>query len=200
MLVLLFALRLHVSFAASCSDNLNGMILSERPGTGKTLTAESVAEIAQMPLFPITCQDMGTGPDEVEVYLQLVFESGQSWNCVLLLEEADVFLEERTLTDFQRNSLVSVFLRTLEHYEGILILTSSRVGTFDEAFRSRIHIVLYYEDLKSRSLKTIWSNFFSRLESTEERENVGEIEERLDQLANHKLNRREIRNALATAR
>jgi AAA+ superfamily predicted ATPase len=176
------------------------MILSERPGTGKTLTAESVAEIAQMPLFPITYQDMGTEPDEVEAYLQLVFELGQSWNCVLLLDEADVFLEERTLTDFQRNSLVSVFLRMLEYYEGILILTSSRVGTFDEAFRSRIHIALHYEDLKPRSRKTIWSNFLSRLEGTEVEENVAEIEERLDQLANHKLNGREIRNALATAR
>jgi SpoVK/Ycf46/Vps4 family AAA+-type ATPase len=179
------------------------MILSERPGTGKTLTAESVAEIAQMPLFPITYQDMGTEPDEVEAYLQLVFEVfelGQSWNCVLLLEEADVFLEERTLTDFQRNSLVSVFLRTLEYYEGILILTSSRVGTFDEAFRSRIHIALHYEDLKPRSRKTIWSNFLSRLEGTEVGENVAEIGERLDQLANYKFNGRDIRNALATAR
>jgi hypothetical protein len=180
----------------------NGLIMlfHGSPGTGKTLTAESVAEIAQMPLFPITCGDMGTEPDKVEAYLQLVFELGQSWNCVLLLDEADVFLEERTLTDLQRNSLVSVFLRMLEYYEGILILTSNRVGTFDEAFRSRIHIALHYEDLKPRARKTIWSNFLSRLEGTEEGENITEIEQRLDELANHKLNGREIRNALATAR
>ncbi|OAK95160.1 P-loop containing nucleoside triphosphate hydrolase protein [Phaeosphaeriaceae sp. SRC1lsM3a] len=180
----------------------NGLIMlfHGSPGTGKTLTAESVAEIAEMPLFPITCGDIGTEPDKVETYLQLVFELGQSWNCVLLLDEADVFLEERTLTDLQRNSLVSVFLRMLEYYTGILILTSNRVGTFDEAFRSRIHIALHYEDLRPRARKTIWSNFLSRLEGTEEGENVAEIEERLDELANHKLNGREIRNALATAR
>jgi SpoVK/Ycf46/Vps4 family AAA+-type ATPase len=129
-----------------------------------------------------------------------VFELGKRWNCVLLLDEADVFLEERTLTDLQRNSLVSVFLRTLEYYEGILILTSNRVGTFDEAFRSRIHIALHYEDLKPRSRRQIWSNFLVRLEDTEEGENVGHIRDRLDELANHKLNGREIRNALSTAR
>ncbi|KAJ4297912.1 hypothetical protein N0V90_005811 [Kalmusia sp. IMI 367209] len=180
----------------------NGLIMlfHGSPGTGKTLTAESVAEIAEMPLYPITCGDIGTDPEKVEQYLQLVFELGQRWNCVLLLDEADVFLEERTLTDLQRNSLVSVFLRMLEYYEGILILTSNRVGTFDEAFRSRIHIALHYEDLKPRSRKQIWSNFLGRLEDTEEGENVEDIRNRLDELANHKLNGREIRNALSTAR
>ncbi|KAF2178654.1 P-loop containing nucleoside triphosphate hydrolase protein [Zopfia rhizophila CBS 207.26] len=180
----------------------NGLIMlfHGSPGTGKTLTAESVAEIAEMPLYPITCGDIGTEPDKVEQYLQLVFELGKRWNCVLLLDEADVFLEERTLTDLQRNSLVSVFLRMLEYYEGILILTSNRVGTFDEAFRSRIHIALHYEDLKPRSRRQIWSNFLARLEGTEEGENVDDIRDRLDELANHKLNGREIRNALSTAR
>jgi hypothetical protein len=180
----------------------NGLIMlfHGSPGTGKTLTAESVAEIAEMPLYPITCGDIGTEPDKVEQYLQLVFQLGKRWNCVLLLDEADVFLEERTLTDLQRNSLVSVFLRMLEYYEGILILTSNRVGTFDEAFRSRIHIALHYEDLKPRSRKQIWSNFLTRLQDTEEGENVEEIKDRLDELAKHSLNGREIRNALSTAR
>lgn len=45
---------------------------------------------------------------------------------MVLLDESDVFLEEREKTDLQRNALVSVFLRVLEYYEGILILTSNR--------------------------------------------------------------------------
>lgn len=36
------------------------------------------------------------------------------------------------------HALVSVFLRVLEYYDGILSLTSNGVGTFEEAFRSRI--------------------------------------------------------------
>jgi hypothetical protein len=47
----------------------------------------------------------------------------------VLLDEADVFLEERDMKDLKRNALVSVFLRALEYYDGILILTSNRVGT-----------------------------------------------------------------------
>lgn len=58
----------------------------------------------------------------------------------MLLDEADIFLQQRNLEDLQRNALVSVFLRMLEYYEVILILTSNRVGTFDEAFKSRIQL------------------------------------------------------------
>jgi AAA+ superfamily predicted ATPase len=104
------------------------------------------------------------------------------------------------MTDLQRNSLVSVFLRMLEYYEGILILTSNRVGSFDEAFRSRINIALHYEDLNARSRKQIWKNFLARLELTDEGDNADRIRDRVDELAKHNINGREIRNALSTAR
>lgn len=48
------------------------------------------------------------------------------WGCVLLLHEADVFMARRTQTNLQRNALVSVFLRVLEYYAGILFLTTSK--------------------------------------------------------------------------
>jgi len=43
---------------------------------------------------------------------------------VVLLDEADVFLEQRTLLDMERNALVSVFLRVLEYYNGKILLES----------------------------------------------------------------------------
>ena len=50
----------------------------------------------------------------------------------------------------------SVFLRVLEYYTGILFLTTNRVGAFDEAFKSRIHISLYYPPLEEEQTKSIW--------------------------------------------
>jgi hypothetical protein len=41
----------------------------------------------------------------------------------------------------------AVFLRVLEYYAGILFLATNRIGDFDEAFASRIHISLYYPPL-----------------------------------------------------
>lgn len=69
------------------------MLLYGPPGTGKTFTAESVAEIAKKPLYAVTCGDIGTKPEQVEKYLQSVFYLGKIWNCVVLLDEAEVFLE-----------------------------------------------------------------------------------------------------------
>jgi SpoVK/Ycf46/Vps4 family AAA+-type ATPase len=176
------------------------MLLHGGPGTGKTLTAESVAEIAEMPLYRVTCGDIGTSATAVEQYLNTVLHLGKTWNCVLLLDEADVFLEERSMADLKRNSLVSVFLRILEYYDGILILTSNRVGIFDEAFKSRIQVALHYENLNRSSRKKIWQNFLDMLEEDEEDVNFDEIKFHLDDLAEKGLNGRQIRNVLTTAR
>lgn len=178
------------------------MLLHGSPGTGKTFTAESVAEIAKKPLYPVTCGDMGTKPEVVEKYLESVFHLGKTWDCVVLLDEAEVFLEQRTLNDLKRNALVSVFLRTLEYYEGILILTTNRVGTFDEAFKSRIQLALQYDNLNEQQRKQIWRNFLARLKDLGEEENIDfdEISIHLDDLVKYPMNGRQIRNSITTAR
>ncbi|KAJ4268901.1 hypothetical protein NW762_002972 [Fusarium torreyae] len=178
------------------------MLLHGSPGTGKTFTAESVAEIAKKPLYPVTCGDIGTEPREVEKYLESVFHLGKIWDCVVLLDEAEVFLEQRTLQDLKRNALVSVFLRALEYYEGILILTTNRVGTFDEAFKSRIQLALRYEKLKDYQRKQIWRNFLDRLRGLGEDQNIDfdNIELHLDELAQYPMNGRQIRNSITTGR
>ncbi|KAF8533164.1 P-loop containing nucleoside triphosphate hydrolase protein [Trichophaea hybrida] len=138
------------------------ILLHGPPGVGKTSTAECVAEYTEKPLFPITCGDIGTNPETLEEKLQTSFQLGQKWNAVLLLDEADVFLQQRTLRDLKRNSLVSVFLRILEYYKGILFLTTNRVGEFDEAFTSRIHAIIYYPKLQEKERLAIWENHLKR--------------------------------------
>ena len=118
-------------------------------------------------------------PGEVEEKLKEMFRLAQDWGCIMLLDEADIFLAQRTVTDHQRNALVSgnctfgtclpsqeltliVFLRTLEYYEGVLFLTTNRVGVFDEAFKSRIHMTLYYPPLDKMKTKKIWETHISR--------------------------------------
>src|SRR5690242_3786747 len=78
------------------------MLLSGPPGVGKTLTAESVAESMHIPLYMMSAGDLGTGPDEVEGNLQKILEMVAKWDAILLLDECDVFLEERTTHDLER--------------------------------------------------------------------------------------------------
>ena len=182
----------------------NGLILLLHggPGTGKTLSAESVAEIAEKPLYRVTCGDVGTKAEDAEKYLESVLHLGKIWGCVVLLDEADVFLEQRSLEDMERNALVSVFLRVLEYYEGILVLTSNRVGTFDEAFKSRIQLALHYPDLGPYQRLRIWDNFINRLESfgDDDKVDIADLRDHLEDLKEEKMNGRQIRNAITTAR
>lgn len=176
------------------------ILLHGGPGTGKTLTAETVAEIAEKPLYRVTCGDIGTAPESVEKYLESVLFTGSTWGCVVLLDEADVFLEQRTKMDMQRNALVSVFLRVLEYYDGILILTTNRIGTFDEAFKSRVQLALHYPPLNDEAREEIWHNFMRSLKEKGEDADFKGLEEKLHTLAKHKLNGRQIRNTISTAR
>jgi SpoVK/Ycf46/Vps4 family AAA+-type ATPase len=120
------------------------ILLHGPPGSGKTSTAECIAAYSRRPLYSITCGDIGTTADEVEDRLQDHTELAERWGCVLLLDEADVFLMRRSWDDMGRNALVSVFLRHLEYYSGILFLTTNIVGVIDEAFKSRIVSLIHY--------------------------------------------------------
>ncbi|PYH64407.1 ATP-binding protein [Aspergillus vadensis CBS 113365] len=132
------------------------ILLHGAPGVGKTTTAEGVAELFEKPLFQITCGDLGSTAEHVERALETNFALANRWGCILLLDEADVFLAKRSPQDFIRNGLVSVFLRVLEYYAGILFLTTNRIGDFDEAFSSRIHISLHYPQLTDKATAEIF--------------------------------------------
>jgi AAA+ superfamily predicted ATPase len=113
------------------------------PGVGKTSTVECIAELVAKPLYPITSGDLGSSAEAVEKNLKKHFTLANKWNCIMLLDEADAFLAKRKQYDLQRNSIVAVFLRMLDYFQGILFLTTNRMVEFDEAFKSRIHISLF---------------------------------------------------------
>ena len=104
--------------------------------------------------------------------------------------------------------MIPVFLRALEYYTGVLFLTTNRVGTLDEAFKSRIHMSLLYPALDWDQTKAVWTKHLDFL--FEKRPDI--IVDRSDimdfarthfkqQVKAHKMgwNGRQIRNALQTA-
>jgi SpoVK/Ycf46/Vps4 family AAA+-type ATPase len=163
------------------------ILLHGPPGVGKTLTAETIAMYTRRPLYAITCGDIGDTPKDIENSLDEHFRYAHKWGCVLLLDEADVFLAERKPGDIKRNAMVSgmesnkvlfcriprliefvVFLRVLEYYSGILFLTTNQVGRLDEAFKSRLRIPLHYPKIDRASTKQLWENHLNNID----RENI----------------------------
>ncbi|KAI8959885.1 hypothetical protein F5Y11DRAFT_285538 [Daldinia sp. FL1419] len=191
--------------AASIDDVIQGKgkglvaVLHGPPGTGKTLTAEGISELLKCPLYMVSAGDLGTDSRYLEAELQKILDICHAWSAILLLDEADVFLEKRNMQDIHRNALVSIFLRQLEYFQGILFLTTNRVQTFDDAFQSRIHIALRYDDLDMKAKKAIFKIFMERARVAAGVDSVPFTEEEYTSLAKHNLNGRQIKNTVGTA-
>ncbi|OTA32582.1 hypothetical protein BTJ68_06792 [Hortaea werneckii EXF-2000] len=165
---------------------------------------EGISEWLRRPLLALTVADIGITETSVEQELMKWFDLAEAWNAVLLVDEADIFLEQRKNRDLSRNGLVSAFLRRMEYFRGLLFLTTNRVGQIDDAFVSRVHMAIGYERLTPDFRRNIWEGFFRKLE----RERAGKILVgpsarkfvlHSDEVRKIELNGREIRNALQTA-
>ncbi|KAF1956039.1 P-loop containing nucleoside triphosphate hydrolase protein [Byssothecium circinans] len=172
------------------------------PGVGKTLTAESVALMAGKPLLSVGVSDIGIEGDKVEANLQKIFYLAGKWEAVLLFDEADVFLEARGEgeNDLQRNAMVSVLLRVLEYYDGILILTTNRMKSFDIAVQSRIHIAIKYEELTAEQQSCIWESFLTQLHDKKLVDDFSDLMRWVNAYGRkQRFNGRQIRNVVSTA-
>lgn len=191
------------------------LLLSGPPGTGKTLTAEAVADKTRRPLYYLQAEDLGINPSILGANLKKVFEMATEWDAVILLDEADVFMAERNPQDIARNELVSIFLRELEYFRGIIFLTTNLYNTIDSAFRSRVNIHLLFNTLSPENRLILWRKFLERLPPMKEHAAIEEFEEHekkstraldyldeedLKELAKWELNGREIKNTIKTVK
>ncbi|CAG9987560.1 unnamed protein product [Clonostachys byssicola] len=189
------------------------LLLHGEPGVGKTSTAECVADRTKRPLFPITCGDIGEAAMEVERNLQHNFRLAHRWGCVLLLDESDIFLAKRNKTDLRRNAVTSVFLRSLDYYAGILFLTTNRVGGIDPAFKSRIHLSVFYPRLDLDRTQKLFDVFLRKTKEEQRKSGVSTFDIKSKEISRfakrnyrslkksgfNTWNGRQIRNAFQTA-
>merc|ERR1712029_488175 len=112
------------------------------------------------------------GASDVEKNLGSVLELCQTWDALVLIDEADIFLEARSSTEIQRNALVCVMLRLLEYYFGCLFLSSNRdAKTIDAAIAGRITVMLGYPSLDCNGRAKIWKNLIELVQSIPKRAN-----------------------------
>ncbi|KAJ7228052.1 P-loop containing nucleoside triphosphate hydrolase protein [Mycena rebaudengoi] len=183
-------------------------VLHGPTGTGKTLTAEAVAEHLKRPLYIVGAAELSTTASALEERLKSILSLATAWDAVLLIDEADI----------ERNSLVSVALRIFEYHRGVLFLTTNRITTFDVAFLSRFSIPIKYPEHDLNSRRVIWRKFFELASvKTEDTEGSGRStltdkvklddptsvatisDEGLDELAEKPFNGRTIKNLVRTA-
>lgn len=167
------------------------------PGTGKTFTAESIAEKLECPLWSMSVAELGMFTEDLEKKLVQIFEVAACWRAILLLDEADVYLERRkdsTFSSLTQSAMTGVFLRILEYYSGVLFLTTNRMESVDDAISSRVSIFLEYKEFDTDHRLKVWKTFLKRA-------NIAHScsETFWSEVAGLKFNGREIRNVVHNA-
>jgi len=131
------------------------------PGTGKTLTAEVIAYHLKLKLYIVSLSDVLNPYFGVtEKNIKRLFDEAASEECILLLDEVDSFISSRTkggtYMDSMLNKDVSLFLRLLENYKGVVILTTNIPDVLDFALTRRISIKMEFLEPDVEMRKKLW--------------------------------------------
>ena len=137
-------------------------------GTGKTMTAVSLAKTLKRPILSFDCSkilSMYVGESEKNV--RKIFDDFKELSRqakvdpILLLNEADQFLSSRTQgtgssTDKMHNQMQNIFLEQIERFEGILIATTNLLGNIDKAFSRRFNYKIEFKKPGKKQRLRLW--------------------------------------------
>jgi len=138
------------------------------PGTGKTMTAVSLAKSLKRPILSLDCSkilSMYVGESEKNV--RKIFDEFKSISRevraepILLLNEADQFLSSRIESlgggaDKMHNQMQNIFLEQIEKFEGILIATTNLLDNIDKAFSRRFNFKIEFKKPNRGDRKRLW--------------------------------------------
>ncbi|KAG0154219.1 hypothetical protein PDIDSM_1599 [Penicillium digitatum] len=91
------------------------LLLNGPPGVGKTFMVEATSEHFKLPLYSISAGELVVNHGDsnaLEQQLETVFKIAKHFDAVLLLNEADAFMEQRTSYHDTHNRPVTIFLRS----------------------------------------------------------------------------------------
>lgn len=116
-------------------------------GTGKTLAAKILAAELGMDLYRVDLAAViNKYIGETEKNLHRVLSRAEALDVVLLLDEGDALLGHRTevksANDRYANLETNYLLQRLEHYQGIVVITTNLVENIDRAFQRRMDVAV----------------------------------------------------------
>ncbi|HJZ57055.1 MAG TPA: ATP-binding protein, partial [Gemmataceae bacterium] len=118
-------------------------------GTGKTLAAGLLAaslgtDIFRADIAGLVSKYVG----DSEKNLDLLFSRAEELDVILLLDEGDAFLTQRTSvqssTDRYANLETNFLLQRVEEFDGILVVTTNAAERIDPAFLRRMDVVVEF--------------------------------------------------------
>jgi len=156
-------------------------------GTGKTMTAMSLAKTLKKPILSFDCSkilSMYVGESEKNV--RKIFDDFKELSVkakvdpILLLNEADQFLGARSegtgsSADKMHNQMQNIFLEQIERFEGILIATTNLLGNIDKAFSRRFNYKIEFKKPGKKQRLRLWQFMLPEKADYEEDFDIGKL-------------------------
>ncbi len=136
-------------------------LFSGPSGTGKTLGARVLAAKLQMDLYRVDLAAVvNKYIGETEHNLNQVLSRGEELDVMLLLDEGDALMTNRTevrnANDRYANLETNYLLQRLENYEGIVLITTNAGNRIDSAFSRRLDVIIDFAPPEAPERWLIW--------------------------------------------
>ena len=136
-------------------------LFSGPSGTGKTLAARLLASALQMDLYRLDLSAVvNKYIGETEKNLNQVFARAEELDVMLLLDEGDALMTQRTevqtANDRYANLETNYLLQRIEAFTGILIVTTNAAERIDRAFQRRMDVVIDFRPPDVAERWVIW--------------------------------------------
>lgn len=154
------------SFLASLQRRPRGRLLFHGPpGTGKTCLAHHIARTVDRPLMVRRASDLiSMWVGGTEKALQAMFEEARADDVVLLLDEADSFLQDRNLAIRQWEvTEVNELLTQMEVFDGLFICATNFLDRLDAAAMRRFDLKLAFRPLRPQQASALFADYFRHL-------------------------------------
>ncbi|MFD0676914.1 MULTISPECIES: AAA family ATPase [unclassified Paenibacillus] len=143
------------------------MLFAGPPGTGKTMSAQVVAQELQLELYKIDLsQVISKYIGETEKNLHEIFHEARLSNAILFFDETDALFGKRSEVkdshDKYANIETAYLLQKMEEYDGISVLATNLLGNIDEAFIRRINYIIKFPFPDADYREKIWRSMFPK--------------------------------------
>lgn len=142
------------------------LCFSGPPGSGKTAFAQHLAEQVNKPLLQKTASDLlNCYLGETEKNLAAMFREAEDEDSVLLLDEADSFLQDRTSAHRSWEvTQVNELLKQMEQFEGLFICATNLMDRLDPAVLRRFDLKIQFGYLRREQAETLFSRVLADLQ------------------------------------
>jgi SpoVK/Ycf46/Vps4 family AAA+-type ATPase len=141
------------------------VLFTGEPGTGKTLSADALANSLGLDLLSVDLsQVVSKWVGETEKNLESVFGQAEESHAVLFFDEADALFGKRGEvkhgTDRYANLEVGYLLQRLESSDALIILASNLRENIDPAFTRRFHFAVHFSRPGPAERRRLWQLAF----------------------------------------